>query len=433
MNIILRLILSTALIWNASGVCAQDLYFPPSGNNTWETILPQELGWCEEFIPPLLAFLEAGNTKAFIILKDGRIVVEEYFNNFSAQNNWYWASAGKVLTAFATGLAQQAELLDLSESVSDYLGPGWTSCNESDESAITIYHQLSMTSGLNEGLANSHCTDSECLHCLAVPGTRWAYHNAPYTLLSYVLEAATGQSINTLVNNAIKSPTGMDGLFVQVGYNRTFWSTPRSMARFGLLMQAGGNWNGTPVMANPGFYTQMITPSNTMNESYGYLWWLNGQNSFMLPGTQAVFPGKLFLQAPDDMFSALGLNGQILNVVPSEGLVMIRMGEEPQLPGPDFTLNDSIWTYLNLIMCPPTSVDQGSTKSFPQLYPNPVQGRLFLDPRPQNALYTVYSVTGKHVWTGDRPEDLAVDLLPAGIYLLVAEWEQHRKVYRFIR
>ena len=66
------------------------------------------------------------------------------------------------------------------------------------------------------------------------------------------------------------------------------------------------------------------------NESYGYLWWLNGQSSFMLPYNQFVYNGDIIINAPDDLFSAIGKNGQYINVVPSENLVWIRMGEAPR-------------------------------------------------------------------------------------------------------
>jgi len=155
------------------------LYFPPTNSSTWETTDPSTLGWCQPKIDSLYHFLEANSTKAFILLKDGKIVLEKYFNGHSATNNWYWASAGKTLTSTLVGLAQQDNKLNISDLSSKYLGSGWTSCTPTQENKITIRHQLTMTSGLNDALADPYCTTNTCLQYKADAGTRWAYHNAP--------------------------------------------------------------------------------------------------------------------------------------------------------------------------------------------------------------------------------------------------------------
>ena len=74
---------------------AQNLYFPPLTGNAWDTISPVSLGWCPDKIDSLTDYLENKNTKAFILLKDGKIVIEKYFGTFTADSLWYWASAGK--------------------------------------------------------------------------------------------------------------------------------------------------------------------------------------------------------------------------------------------------------------------------------------------------------------------------------------------------
>ncbi|MBL0096369.1 MAG: hypothetical protein IPP46_07610 [Bacteroidetes bacterium] len=55
---------------------AQNLYFPPLTGNAWDTISPVSLGWCPDKIDSLTDYLENKNTKAFILLKDGKIVIE---------------------------------------------------------------------------------------------------------------------------------------------------------------------------------------------------------------------------------------------------------------------------------------------------------------------------------------------------------------------
>jgi hypothetical protein len=87
------------------------LYFPPTTGTTWETITPQSLNWCTDKVDSLYNFLGSRDTKAFIVLKNGRIVLEKYYGTFTQDSAWYWASAGKTLTAFLAGIAQQDGLI----------------------------------------------------------------------------------------------------------------------------------------------------------------------------------------------------------------------------------------------------------------------------------------------------------------------------------
>jgi hypothetical protein len=74
------------------------------------------------------------------------------------------------------------------------------------------------------------------------------------------------------------------------------------------------------------------------------------------------------------MISALGKNGQIINVVPDQGLVMVRMGDAPGAGEVPITFNDSVWVYLRAIICTATAVDALpiAVPAEPQVYPNPV-------------------------------------------------------------
>ncbi len=114
------------LIMLAAGnnLFAQNIYFPPNTGNTWETVSPESLGWCTENIDTLYSFLEQKHSKAFIVLKDGRIVIEHYFGSFTQDSIWYWASAGKTLTAFLVGIAQEEGYFSIQDSTSEYLGDG---------------------------------------------------------------------------------------------------------------------------------------------------------------------------------------------------------------------------------------------------------------------------------------------------------------------
>jgi CubicO group peptidase (beta-lactamase class C family) len=333
------------------------LYFPPA-TGTWESKTPSSLGWNLAKLEELTSFIEASNSRAFIILHNGNIVVEKYFGkefngttNFSATSNWYWASAGKTLTAALVGIAESQNKLEFDAKTSDYLGAGWTSLSSAQENKITVRHQLTMTTGLNDGVSNADCTQPSCLQFKAEPDARWAYHNAPYTLLDGVLANTTGKSLNTFLNEQIKNRVGMDGQYITTGDNNVYYSTARSMARFGLLLLNRGNWNGIEIIPET-YHSLITTTSQNLNLSYGYLTWLNGKPSSMVPGSQLVFPASIAPNAPPDMFAAMGKNGQLINVAPSENIVVIRMGDIPDNSLVPLTFQNDMWALLKQVIRP---------------------------------------------------------------------------------
>jgi CubicO group peptidase (beta-lactamase class C family) len=400
---------------------AQTSYFPPVSGNTWDTENPANLNWSADSLSSLNQFLNDQNTKAFIILVDGKIAVEWYFDSFTQDSIWYWASAGKSLTSFLVGMALEDSALQLSDPTSMYLGQGWTNLSPTDENNIQIIHQLSMTSGLDDGVSNPDCTDPNCLNYLASPGSRWAYHNAPYTLLLDVLESAWGTTVNSYILNNLTSSTGITGLFVPIGDNRVYVSTPRSMARFGLLALENGIWDGDTVLGDMNYIQQMAQPSQNINESYGYLWWLNGQNSHMLPGVQFPFPGFLVPNAPADMFMALGLNDQKIYVVPSSNMVVIRMGNPPDiaLPGPS-SFDNQLWARLSFLH---QQLHTPETEINPiKLYPSPAVDEIHVSGIPSGE-YVILDHIGRVCSRGkiQNGERIDVSQLPAGAYLFHME------------
>lgn len=327
------------------------LYFPPLTGTEWQTVSAASLGWSEAGLNDLYAYLQAKNTKAFMILKNGKLVTEKYFGTFKADSLWYWASAGKSLTAFLTGLAQEEGLLHIGDKTAQYLGAGWTSAPPAKENLITIRHQLTMTTGLDDGVADVDCMAPGCLVYKADAGTRWAYHNAAYTLLYKVIENASGQSYNSYFDTKIRSRTGMNGFWLNTGDLNVYYSNARSMARFGLLVLNKGKWDQTTIMTDSDYFNSMVNTSQSINPSYGYLWWLNGKPGHMLPQTQFVFNGNLTPNAPADMFAALGKNDQKIYVVPSQQLVVVRMGESAgnvQLAVSSF--DNELWGKLKAII-----------------------------------------------------------------------------------
>jgi CubicO group peptidase (beta-lactamase class C family) len=410
------------------GVKAQTLYFPPlSPSGQWDTLSPASLGWCTSKIAPLFDFLQQENTKGFIVLKDGKIVMEKYFGTFTQDSLWYWASAGKTITSFLIGHAQEDGYLSITDTSSSYLGAGWTNCTPGQEEKITIRHQLTMTSGLDDGVPDNHCTIDTCLNFLADAGTRWAYHNAPYTLLEKVLETSTGHPINDYTQYRLKARTGMTGFWYTVDYDNVFFSITRSMARFGLLIQNKCVWNNDTLFHDTAYIRQMTNTSQSLNNSYGYLWWLNGKSSYMVPGQQIVIPGSYAPQAPADMFSALGKNGQILSISPGKGIVFVRMGNQPNSPSSEITtlFCNEIWGKLNEIMCNTNSIPgdlSGSTRL--SIYPNPVNDKAEIvlegNVSTSEKTFILFNSLGKEVlkkeFKGNRMEFFRSGI-PSGIYI----------------
>jgi hypothetical protein len=94
----------------------------------------------------------------------------------------------------------------------------------------------------------------------------------------------------------------------------------------------------------------MINTSQNLNESYGYLWWLNGKSTFMVPSLQIRFPGSFTPNAPSDMVCGMGKDGQYICVVPSLDLVLVRMGQNPDQSLVPFMFLDDIWKILKNII-----------------------------------------------------------------------------------
>jgi CubicO group peptidase (beta-lactamase class C family) len=191
-------------------------------------------------------------------------------------------------------------------------------------------------------------------------------------------------------------------------------------------------------MTDQNYFNQMVNTSQQINKSYGYLWWLNGKSSHMLPGSQIVFNGTMNPNAPNDMIAAMGKDGQFLNVVPSQNLVWVRMGEAPDgLPVP-YLLNDAIWSYINQLPCTTTNIGNVPVPEIHlELYPNPVHDQLFIKSDEFIEKVSIYSAGGKLVQsinTRTKNPVLALKQLNPGLYLIRAELKnEHQRVIRFVK
>jgi CubicO group peptidase (beta-lactamase class C family) len=322
----------------------ESMYFPGNTDDTWDTQSLSSLGWNQNAVQPLNDFLIQQNTKSFLILVNGRIVMETYFKGHTQRSTWGWNSASKTLIAITTGIAQEEKLLDINNKASVYLGAEWTSMPLPKENLITVRHLLTMTSGTDD---TKEYVVKPNLTYVADAGNRWAYSNI-FKKLTDVIANASKKSFEKYFNEKINNKIGMDGAWDFGTVYANYQSTTRSMSRFGLLALNKGKWNKEKIVSES-FFNESISTSQSINPSYGYLWWLNGKKSFMIPDNQAVYQGFLVPNAPADMYGAMGANDQRIFVIPSKNMVVIRMGDaNSDFAGAGFDF--ALWEKINAVI-----------------------------------------------------------------------------------
>jgi len=337
-------------------IAAQGLYFPPS-DGAWETVDPSSVGWDPRGLQDALRVAADRGSSGVVILHRGRILAEAYWEPKDPPPLYRpmqggktpegepiedVASAQKSIVAALIGIAVDRGIVALDDPVSKYLGAGWSEASEADEGRITIRHLLTMTSGLAEDLT-----------VRAPPGTQWLYNTPAYHNLMPVLEAATGMDRDAITAGWLTRKIGMRNSswtrreFADPRIGWGFNTTARELARFGLLILAGGNWAGERVLGSAAYQHDMLSPSQTLNPSYGFLWWLNGQASVVSSSARATrSDGPLIPTAPPDLVAMMGAQDRKVYVVPSLDLVVARIGAAGGTPGDSF--NVAFWRALML-------------------------------------------------------------------------------------
>lgn len=349
-----RLVFSLLLIFPLPLLSADDLFFPTS-DESWETIEPGDVGWNADLLSAALEIAAGRDSSGVLILHNGRIMAERYweiadaparYNNFVTGSDSRGraiedvASAQKSVVAVLTGMAQERGYLRLDDAVSKYLGPGWSKASAAQESAITIRHLLSM----NSGLATDFSFEAE-------PNSQWLYNTPVYHALMRILSAATGKDRHALTSDWITEPLGMENSswtprpWASADIGVGFSTTTRELARFGLMLQAGGRWHDERIIQDAAYLQDMLRPSQSLNPSYGYLWWLNGQEFSLAAGARATRrDGVLISSAPADLTAMQGALDRKLYLVPSLNLIVTRLGANGGLQGSSF--NDAFWSAL---------------------------------------------------------------------------------------
>ena len=181
------------------------------------------------------------------------------------------------------------------------------------------------------------------------PGTVWAYNNSAIQTLQRVLQQATSEAVTTFAKERLFDPLGMTHTTMATdrsGNAQMFegvHSSCEDLARFGLMILDGGRWGARQVVSSAWVHAATGPSSTKLNAAYGYLWWLNHEgvigNPLVATDLQAAanpktLHGRLVPGAPDDLFWALGLGNQLVQVDPGSGTVVVRLGAGGPRPKP---------------------------------------------------------------------------------------------------
>ncbi len=313
-------------------------YWPTAAADGWETVTPEAAGWDRAKLEEALSFAEASASTAFIVLVDGRILAERYWQGWDVHSHAQIFSAAKSFTSILIGIAQERGLLRITDAVTAHLGAGWSKAPAALEATITIEHLLTMTSGLDDDLAE-----------LGAPGQKWYYSTGAYLELGYVLEKVTGDR-DAFTRDVLFSKIGtQDSAWMPggAGLGQTIDASARDMARFGLMALRGGRWATGDVIGDKAYLAAATSTATSLNLAYGRLFWLNGKASYVEP-PEKPGQGSLIPAAPADLFAALGKADKKIYVVPSRHWVVVRHGESagPRASLASSTFDNELWQKL---------------------------------------------------------------------------------------
>lgn len=336
----------TALAAATSGplqAASNDLYLPPSQGD-WETTSCRQAGWDCQRLDEAIEFARRSRSSAVLVLLEGRILAERYWSlgdlrvDASREVRYRSSSLGtdphggpiedvasvqKSVISLLAAIARDKGLLDIEAPVSRIIGSGWSRAAPEQEAQITVRHLLEMSSGLNRRLRFG-----------SPAGQEWEYNTAAYAAMVFVLSRVSGMEPREFTAKWLTDPLSM---------SNTAWRRRPALARFrptnplgltagardlgrlGLLVANRGVWQGKPLLKDRSLLEEVFRPSQKGNRGYGLLWWLNDSEDWMeWDGGQR--DGRFIPAAPPDLVAARGLGDRRLYVVPSMGLVVVRLG-----------------------------------------------------------------------------------------------------------
>lgn len=273
--------------------------------------------------------LQGPGMRAIVVVHDGRIVAEAYGQGFTTAMPLLGWSMTKTVTAALVGMAIKDGKLSLDQK---HLFPQWAGDARAE---ISIADLLAMTGGLkwneHEGLitdpgrmqylARDAAAFARGLPLDAPPGTRFNYSSAESVLLTRLWQDAIGTVALSYPRERLFNPLGMTSAVIEADEAGTFrgegflYATARDWARFGEFMRLGGAWNGQQLLP-PGFVDYMRSPVPVSDEGHGPVY---GRGQVWLAKGQGF-------DLPADTFMMQGHLRQVIAIIPSRKLVILRMG-----------------------------------------------------------------------------------------------------------
>ena len=274
--------------------------------------------------------LEDYRSIGFAIIKDGKLLYEEYRDGYSDQSLTNSFSMAKTVTTMLLGKAiEQGYIKSLDQLITDFL-PEFL--NDPFGRLCTVGNLSAMRSGFDwsESYYSPFNPTTEAYYGKDIeqmllkrkfnsrPGGLFRYSSADTQLLAIILKRATGKSLADYLSDEFWQPMGMghDALWtVSAGLEKSFCclhTNVRDYARLGQLLLQKGNWNGQQLL-DSAFVERMIAADDDAFEPgeprrYGYSVWLDEVH-------QPAF------------YAFLGHLGQRIIVVPDYNLIIVRLGK----------------------------------------------------------------------------------------------------------
>jgi CubicO group peptidase (beta-lactamase class C family) len=277
------------------------------------------------------AFDEKGKkskrTRSLLVIYKDKIIAEKYDTGFNKNSKILGWSMTKSITSALFGVLQKERKLDIFKPAPI---PEWAN---DERSKITINDLLHMNSGLEWKEDYTTICDATKMLFQAEdmtqsqlvkpakfkPNTHWNYSSGTTNLLSGILrrQFKTHQEYLDFWYSALIDKIGMHSMVVETDMKGNFvgssygWATTRDWSKFGLLYLHKGNWNGNQILEEI-WVKYAATPTNDSHGVYGAHFWLNA--------------GGKYKDAPRDLFSCNGFQGQRIFIIPSCNMVIVRMG-----------------------------------------------------------------------------------------------------------
>ncbi len=278
-------------------------------------------------------------TRALVVVYDGRIAAERYAPGFTAGTPLPgWSMSKSVFAALAGILIHEGKM----SLESGGLLPLWRE-DQDPRRAVTLDNLLHMSSGLAfQEIYSSPLSDVAVMlfgtrdtalfaaskSLTADPGVKWHYSSGTTNIISKLMRNTFGTAQGDYLafpRRALFDPIGMKSAIVEPDASGTLvgssfmYATARDWARFGLLYLRDGVWGKERILPE-GWTQYCLTPAPaSAAKEYGAHFWLRVPREFRSTDE----PGA---RIPRDAYHAVGYDGQLVSVIPSRKLVVVRLG-----------------------------------------------------------------------------------------------------------